>query len=213
MFFASQYDTIVCRVRDAVLGYVPGWITPNGLTLVRLVLVLPLMTTLALGMRGAATIIFMIGAATDALDGPLARVRRIAGVGFGKILDPITDKFFFLAPLLWIVASGEYRSFMLAPFIALEASIAGLGIAEFIRAEWRPWACTGANVFGKLKTGCEGVCIWALLIAPSIAVPTWAPDALLAFACIFGLANVAARWMQIRAFRMAEHTCSGGGSR
>jgi CDP-diacylglycerol--glycerol-3-phosphate 3-phosphatidyltransferase len=88
---------------------------PNQLTLLRLVMAVAFFATLGAGVpaadtlqaRGvwglAATILFVAGAATDALDGWLAR-RWNAVSAFGRVMDPFVDKVLVLGAFVYLAA-------------------------------------------------------------------------------------------------------------
>lgn len=72
------------------------WNLPNGLTMLRLVLVVPFAILLfgygtVPAARYTAALIFVIAAVTDFFDGALARKYNIV-TNFGKIADPLADK-------------------------------------------------------------------------------------------------------------------------
>lgn len=69
---------------------------PNALTVLRLILVIPFAILLFahgndVNSRIAATVIFVLAAGTDFLDGSIARRRNLVTT-FGKVADPIADK-------------------------------------------------------------------------------------------------------------------------
>ncbi|MGD1915070.1 MAG: CDP-diacylglycerol--glycerol-3-phosphate 3-phosphatidyltransferase [Phycisphaerales bacterium] len=91
---------------------------PNTLTLARLAMALALVALLALapdlaGRTGvqpallAATILFVLAAATDALDGYLARKWNAVSV-FGRITDPFADKILVLGTAV-MLATPTFR--------------------------------------------------------------------------------------------------------
>jgi CDP-diacylglycerol--glycerol-3-phosphate 3-phosphatidyltransferase len=113
--------------------------------------------------------IFLIVAATDWLDGYLARkLNQITDLG--KFLDPLVDKLLVFAPLLSFVELGQIPAWGVFLILARDLTIAG----------WRVNQTTisGANFWGKLKTVSQMSAI-ALLIAP--LPETWEIASLIAF--------------------------------
>ncbi|KGF71629.1 CDP-diacylglycerol--glycerol-3-phosphate 3-phosphatidyltransferase [Neosynechococcus sphagnicola sy1] len=143
----------------------PTWITLARLLAVPLLLYLlyqPGEQWLSLG-------VFLVAAATDWLDGYLAR--RLHQVSdLGKFLDPLVDKFLVLAPLLVLVELGRLPAWGVFLILARELAIAGWRVNQPI--------LTGANLWGKLKTVTQIAAI-ALLIAP--LSPTWQLPGLILF--------------------------------
>ncbi len=119
--------------------------------------------------RWICTAIFVVAAATDWLDGYLARkLNQITDLG--KFLDPLVDKLLVLAPLLVLIELGKVPAWAVFLILGRELTIAG----------WRVNKTTisGANIWGKLKTVSQIVAI-ALLIAP--LSEAWNVPALIAF--------------------------------
>jgi CDP-diacylglycerol--glycerol-3-phosphate 3-phosphatidyltransferase len=119
--------------------------------------------------RWICTAIFVVAAATDWLDGYLARkLNQITDLG--KFLDPLVDKLLVLAPLLVLIELGKVPAWAVFLILGRELTIAG----------WRVNKTTisGANIWGKLKTVSQIVAI-ALLIAP--VSEAWNVPALIAF--------------------------------
>lgn len=77
---------------------------PNALTCLRVLLVPALVLSFS-SHRGLALGVFLAAAATDALDGILAR-RLCASSAFGRFLDPVADKLIVSAALV-LLASGQ----------------------------------------------------------------------------------------------------------
>ncbi|MBD2086741.1 CDP-diacylglycerol--glycerol-3-phosphate 3-phosphatidyltransferase [Trichocoleus sp. ST-U3] len=145
---------------------------PNWITLSRL-LALPVLLycldTPTTETRTVGLVIFLVAAATDWLDGYLARkLNQVTDLG--KFLDPLVDKLLVLAPLLPLIQLGQVPAWGVFLILARELAIAG----------WRVNKTTisGANIWGKLKTVSQIIAI-ALLIAP---LPVfWEIPAIIAF--------------------------------
>lgn len=76
---------------NPVLTMIPAWITPNHLTVFRIVLAIPIILILFQGMLLLALILFLFGMTLDLIDGPLARMRGQT-TEFGALFDPLADK-------------------------------------------------------------------------------------------------------------------------
>ena len=77
---------------------------PNFITLTRLVLALVLFAMISFGTSWiAAAVMFVIAAATDALDGFIARRYGLVTT-LGRILDPFADKIIICGAFLFLVA-------------------------------------------------------------------------------------------------------------
>ena len=107
----------------------------------------------------AATIMFVVFALTDWLDGYLAR-RLNQTSAFGAFLDPVADKFLVCACLLVLLDLQRVDVFVALIIIGREIAISAL----------REWMATiGANRsvavhrVGKIKTGVQMVAIGLLL--------------------------------------------------
>ena len=133
---------------------------PNFITVSRLLglpFILYFLEDATANHRLIALAIFLVAAATDWLDGYLARrLNQVTEVG--KFLDPLVDKLLVLAPLLSLIALGEIPPWGVFLILARELGIAG----------WRVMgqsSILGANTWGKAKTVSQIGAI-ALLIAP-----------------------------------------------
>ncbi|HMN21060.1 MAG TPA: CDP-diacylglycerol--glycerol-3-phosphate 3-phosphatidyltransferase [Ottowia sp.] len=140
------------------------WTLPTILTWTRIVAI-PLIVgvfylPLATEVRNlAATLMFMVFAATDWLDGFLAR-RLNQTSAFGAFLDPVADKFLVCAALLVLVHLQRVDVFVALIIIGREIAISAL-------REWM--AKIGASksvavhMLGKVKTAVQMVAIPFLL--------------------------------------------------
>ncbi len=118
--------------------------------------------------------IFLVAAATDWLDGYLARkLNQVTELG--KFLDPLVDKFLVLAPLLALIQLGQVPAWGVFLILARELAIAGWRVNPNLTGST---SISGANIWGKLKTVSQIIAI-ALLIAPT--PNTWEIPSLIAF--------------------------------
>jgi CDP-diacylglycerol--glycerol-3-phosphate 3-phosphatidyltransferase len=98
----------------------------------------------------AALALLLTSAATDALDGHLARRMGVVSA-FGKWADPLTDALFFLFAYLAFNRAGMMPLVLLAVFLARE--IAQYAVIRPLTA--RRGKDPGARPAGKIKTGAQ----------------------------------------------------------
>lgn len=126
---------------------------PNHLTIARFLL-LPVLGVLIAGdRRGWALVVFMIAAATDFLDGAVARTRDEV-TDLGVALDPIADK--LLIGLTLALLGWEYLVIKIV-VVALAAELVGVLLGSFLWLKRHRGHLPGANVFGKLKMVLQSV--------------------------------------------------------
>jgi len=99
---AEEFDE---AVRKPLLAYVPEWIHPNHVSILRSMLLWPLY--LARSNPLAAIGIFVLSSLCDLLDGPLARLRGITSQ-FGAVLDATSDKIFINGSLFFVCPERVY---------------------------------------------------------------------------------------------------------
>jgi len=126
---------------------------PNALSAARAVLVIPVIGLIATGDASLALLVFLGAAATDALDGPLAR--RHGATAFGAALDPFADKILVVGTLAALAIRG------IAPAWAIVLILARELVAIEVRA--RAPQAIGAGADGKAKTVLQVTAIAMLL--------------------------------------------------
>lgn len=124
--------------------------------------------------RWMSVSIFLVAAATDWLDGYLAR-RLNQVTELGKFLDPLVDKLLVLAPLLSLIELGQVPSWGVFLILGRELAIAGWRVNPNLTGNT---TIQGANLWGKLKTVSQISAI-AFLIAP--LPPAWDTPSLILF--------------------------------
>lgn len=147
---------------------------PNAITLFRIALIPLLVITFyfpdeSLLMKDRnfiATIIFLIAAITDWLDGFLAR-KLSQSSDFGAFLDPVADKLIVISALLLLLEFGRIGSVVALIIIGREFAISSL-------REWmaRLGQAGGVAVafIGKLKTTIQMIAILFLLYYEDIGI-------------------------------------------
>jgi len=138
------------------------WNVPNGLTMLRLVLVIPFGILLfgygdQAGARAAAAIIFALASLTDYFDGALARKHNLVTT-FGKIADPLADKALTGVALVGLSYLGDLPWWVTIVILAREI---GVTILRF-------WVIRhgviAASRGGKAKTATQIVAILLYLM-------------------------------------------------
>ena len=153
---------------------------PNTLSLIRVLLVPAFVATL-IYMRHihiwgiiVPTIIYIVTALTDMLDGHIARKYNLI-TSFGKFIDPLADKFMVIgsqfAILAWLVmtvkdSSGAIMTLIFMWLVLLilfrELAVTGLRLAVGGKID------VAASIFGKLKTISQMVGTVVILVEPLI---------------------------------------------
>ena len=121
---------------------------PNLLSIIRIYLMYPLLTFISEENYLFALYIFVIAAATDGLDGYLARVMNWQ-TDLGKILDPIADKVLLIGTVLILWMNSYIPIFVLAVFV-LRDFIIIMGAAFHMTVY--ETAAPNPNIFGKITT-------------------------------------------------------------
>ena len=131
---------------------------PNKLTLLRIILIPVCLLLWALGQAVAAAAVFALAAATDFLDGFIARKYHLVTV-FGKFADPVADKILVLTALIFLTADGRVPAWAVCVVAARELMVDGLrlvsaGKGTVIAAGW----------LGKIKTNTQYACVLAAML-------------------------------------------------
>ncbi|GEM_PF-7008637 len=158
-----------------VVDRLPAWVTPNGITVARMALVVPILWLIATEGYGWAFWLTVLSFIGDYVDGALASVRG-QYTELGKILDPLADKVVnygilgFLAPELPAVFLPPI---WICAFIGL--LLTGIRLRKMIvfRRRGQAIPASPANAPGKLKTVFEMVGIPALVLALFLRNAGW----------------------------------------
>ena len=167
-----------------------GMNLPNKLTVLRICLVPIFIVVMMLpssvlhpmisGLIGVA--IFIAASVTDMLDGKIARKYGLV-TDFGKLMDPLADKFMVIGALSVIVYRADagflrlFFTLVLLVVIFRELAVTSLRLVASTSAG----AVVAANLLGKIKTVVQIVFISAVFIEPALYsisfvnefLPTW----------------------------------------
>ena len=153
----------------------PGMNLPNKLTVLRIILVpifivvmmLPVavLSPLASGIIGVS--LFIIASLTDMLDGKIARKYGLV-TDFGKLMDPLADKFMVIGALTVIVYRyANVRAFFIWALLLVifrELAVTSLRLV----ASSSGGVVVPANMLGKIKTVTQIVCVCTVVIEPML---------------------------------------------
>jgi CDP-diacylglycerol---glycerol-3-phosphate 3-phosphatidyltransferase len=137
---------------------------PNAITLARM-LVVPVVVWLILAdfanHERWAALAYGVAAATDSLDGYLARRHRgWTSIG-GVFLDPLADKLLVMGALIALVEQARVSAWVVLVIVAREFAVTGLRLVAAGDSR-----IIGASQLGKLKAFSQNVMIVCLLLAP-----------------------------------------------
>ncbi len=131
---------------------------PNQLTMGRIIMIPIFIVVYMLGYNYWAAGIFIAAAATDALDGYLARKWNLVS-NFGKIMDPLADKLLVMAALVCMVETGVVFGWMVIVILGREFLISGFRAVAAAQG-----IVIAAGMTGKIKTILQMVAIPLLLL-------------------------------------------------
>ncbi len=143
---------------------------PNTLTLFRILMVpllMVFMLTDSLASDIVALVIFLAAAASDWLDGFLARRWHQTTV-MGAFLDPLADKLLVTAALVSLVELNEVSAWIAMVVIARELAVTGLRMVAAAKG-----VVISASMWGKVKTVSQMIAITCLIIEPRWIKPDW----------------------------------------
>jgi len=135
------------------------WLRISLIPLMVAVFYLPDSLALPFGRDLAATVVFVVAAATDWLDGYLAR-RWNETSAFGAFLDPVADKLMVAAALIILVHVDRLDAILAIIIIGREITISAL--REWM-AQIGAHKSVAVSMLGKIKTTAQMVSIPLLL--------------------------------------------------
>jgi len=143
------------------------WNVPNTLTVSRLGLAVFVFAMISNGWYAGALAVFVLAAASDALDGYFARLLN-QDTPLGRQLDPLIDKVIVSGVYIYLAAipdTGVYP-WMVTAVVVRELLIQGL--RSLLEGQGQAF---GAKMAGKLKTLCQCLSISAVLLCLALEAP------------------------------------------
>jgi CDP-diacylglycerol--glycerol-3-phosphate 3-phosphatidyltransferase len=133
---------------------------PNQVTLSRLVLAVGMFVLIDRRLWLAALVVLAIAAATDWLDGYLARRMKLTSA-LGRILDPLVDKVWICGAYIFLlpIADAGLVPWMTTLVVGRELIITGL--RSYLEGQG---AVFGADLLGKSKTTAQIAALVAIFI-------------------------------------------------
>ena len=151
---------------------------PNTLSLIRVLLVPAFVLTLLL-MREieiwglvVPSIIFLVTALTDMLDGKIARKYNLI-TDFGKFIDPLADKFMVIGSQIALLAhlfmSGETTEGLVFVWVVLIILLRELAVTSIrLVVAGKSGIVVAASILGKIKTVSQMVGTLVIILEPLV---------------------------------------------
>jgi len=166
---------------------------PNLICLIRLALIWPILTQLHAAQYPAALALFVIAAASDGLDGYLAK-RFDWTSAVGKFLDPLADKLLLMTVFVEAAWLGLVPWWLTAAVVARDVMI---GLGALIFRLWFGPLHGRPTRFSKVNTAAQLVYVALVLLNAAFAVPSREVLAALALVTLLTTALSGLHYLQI----------------
>ena len=153
------------------------WNLANAITIGRILLIPVFLVVLLSGLPEPyadiiAAAVFILAAATDKLDGYIAR-RQQSITTLGQFLDPLADKLLIAAALIALVSQGRVSALIAVVIIGREIAVSVLRVVGLSQGVSIP-----ADRYGKLKTVLQIIyVVYVILPTEDIARLLYLPPA------------------------------------
>ena len=134
---------------------------PNAISLLRIVLIAPILLFVLRGDYALALVLFVIAGGSDGIDGYLA-VRFNWQTRIGALLDPVADKLMVASALVLLVFDDPRPWITVAAVIIVGREITISSLREWM-AELGKRATVAVSMIGKFKTAAQMAAITLLL--------------------------------------------------
>ena len=133
---------------------------PNGITVLRLILVLPIAFSIIEQSYLTAFLLFTIAGLSDGLDGFIAR--RYGWVSaFGKLIDPLADKLMMITTVLTLGLLGHFPVMLMVLIIVKDLTVLG-GVFSYTTLAGFPRI--QPNFLGKCTTAVQILLLVSVLL-------------------------------------------------
>lgn len=119
---------------------------PNIVTFIRLIILPFILIYFVKGYNWVAFLLLLIAGLTDVVDGFLAR-RLNQTTSFGRILDPVVDKIFFMMIIVFLVFYSDFPLWAFISIVGLEILIIFGSYLLMKKYELIP----SSNIYGKIS--------------------------------------------------------------
>lgn len=137
---------------------------PNKITILRVLMIPLCMWLLLAGFNYLCAAVFLLAAATDWLDGFLARKKHLIS-NFGKFADPLADKLLVLGLMLCLVETAVVPAWVVMVIITRELVVTGFRLIAASAGH-----VIAAGFWGKIKTVVQmAAVVIAVLLGKSAA--------------------------------------------
>ena len=141
---------------------------PNFLSLLRIMLVFPIIYLLQVEWYVFAASLFFVSSLTDYFDGYLARKYAIESE-LGAFLDLIADKILVIAILVWLVFIFTNQALTIISILIILREIIITSFRYYLVSINADPELIKANKYGKLKTAFQFFSILLLILSPALS--------------------------------------------
>ena len=141
---------------------------PNFLSLLRILLVFPIIYLLQVEWYVLAASVFFVSSLTDYFDGYIARKYAIESE-LGAFLDLIADKILVIAILVWLVFLFANQTLTIISILIILREIIITSFRYYLVSKNADPELIKANKFGKLKTAFQFFAILFLILSPALS--------------------------------------------
>ena len=141
---------------------------PNFLSLLRIMLVFPIIYLLQVEWFVFAASLFFVSSLTDYFDGYLARKYAIESE-LGAFLDLIADKILVIAILVWLVFIFANQALTIISILIILREIIITSFRYYLVSNNADPELIKVNKYGKLKTAFQFFSILLLILSPALS--------------------------------------------